>query len=120
MTYDPRRIDRLSKSIFHEDNREELLYAGATFQSPDAIVYAIRVNEYVKIGTTASLKNRLEDLGCGCPYEYELLAAIPGHFRSEKAVHEYLSDERVKGEWFSGEKTEEVVKTMQEAERNGQ
>ena len=117
--YDQNRIDRLTKSIWHEDNEDVEIYSSPTVQHPDAIVYAIRANNRVKFGTTRHLKQRLVDLGCGCPDEYELLATIPGHYRSERAVHEYLADERVKGEWFSGEKTEELVKTMQEAERNG-
>jgi hypothetical protein len=54
----------------------------------------------VKIGkSTKRVKKRLRQLQSSCPVELGVLCVIPANF--EKSIHEFLSADRVRGEWFS-------------------
>lgn len=60
-------------------------------------------SEYIKIGMTTNLKQRIRNLQSGCPFKLSLWATI----RTENpiGIERYLiakfSDFNVRGEWFS-------------------
>ena len=64
------------------------------------VVYFVRCEDYVKIGFSQDLKTRISDLQTACPYELELIAAIPGEWSLEGIFHNVLRDKRIRGEWF--------------------
>lgn len=63
----------------------------------------------VKIGIARDVEARISTLQTGNPDELHLLASFPGTQADELALHRYLRDERIRGEWFEGELTEQVV-----------
>ena len=67
-------------------------------------VYAIRMvgTQYVKVGKTSNINNRLDDLTIGSPYDLEVLFNIDTFNigKIEQRVHKMLHDKHVKGEWF--------------------
>lgn len=73
-------------------------------------VYAIRMKDtdYVKIGRTTNIANRLDDLNVGNPYELEVLFEEPSYNlgKIEQRVHKFLYKYKVKGEWFLLKDTE--------------
>jgi Meiotically up-regulated gene 113 len=62
--------------------------------------YFIRANNYVKIGHSAELKHRLENIKVCCPHEVELTRTIPSSVSTEKWLHKYFRHLRIRGEWF--------------------
>lgn len=62
-----------------------------------AVVYYIRFQDLVKIGTTVALTSRLNSI----PHD-EVLVTEPGHFELEKLRHEQFAHlrHRPRGEWF--------------------
>lgn len=54
----------------------------------------------IKIGFSASPKDRLAQLQTGSPVPLQLLASWPGSVERERRVHRYLSQFRQSGEWF--------------------
>ncbi|MFF8960820.1 GIY-YIG nuclease family protein [Streptomyces sp. NPDC014894] len=54
----------------------------------------------VKIGTSASPQQRVSQLQTGLPVTLSILAVFPGGTRLERALHEYFSAYRTRGEWF--------------------
>lgn len=67
-------------------------------------LYLIRMKDtdLVKIGRTSNVKNRLDDLNIGNPYELELLYTVKmfNYGKLEQRTHKFVDDKRVKGEWF--------------------
>lgn len=63
----------------------------------------------VKIGIARDVEARICTLQTGNPDELHLLASFPGTQADETALHRYLQAERIRGEWFEGELTEQVV-----------
>lgn len=61
----------------------------------EGVVYYILFGNRIKIGTTTSLRGRLDAL----PYD-EVLATEPGGFDVERMRHDQFADCRVRGEWF--------------------
>lgn len=66
----------------------------------DEVLYAVRGGPYVKIGYTNDLERRMGELQVGCPYELEVLLAIPGSAEDEKIAHRKFQTLRTRGEWF--------------------
>lgn len=64
-------------------------------RSGDAILYYARVGNRVKIGWTANLKQRMNNIS-----PEELLATEPGGPLEEAARHQQFGKLRVAGEWF--------------------
>jgi hypothetical protein len=60
-----------------------------------SVVYYLRFDSRVKIGTSTNLTNRLS----GLPYD-ELLAIEPGSFPEERKRHIQFDHTRMTGEWF--------------------
>ena len=57
-------------------------------------------NEFVKIGYSANVEQRLKQLQTGNPYPLKLLLVLKGLKDTEKGIHEEFSGSRVNGEWF--------------------
>ena len=70
---------------------------------PMVYVVATQDFEYIKIGKTKSMKQRLGNLQSGCPFFLFLWCAIrsPKTNEIEKELHSMMSHCRVRGEWFS-------------------
>lgn len=71
------------------------------------VVYFVRRDGLVKIGTTGGLSSRIASLSRGCSAaedgltgEVELLAAMPGGRAVEKSIHEMFASLRYAREWF--------------------
>lgn len=63
-------------------------------------VYFISNSVAIKIGFTTDLQKRLATLSCGSSYPLEVVCAIEGTHRHERAIHHDLSAFRLNGEWF--------------------
>lgn len=63
------------------------------------VIHATGTNR-IKIGYSASPKDRLTQLQTGSPVPLQLLASWPGSVERERRVHRYLSQFRQTGEWF--------------------
>lgn len=61
----------------------------------EGVVYYIQFGNRIKIGTSTSLRSRLDSL----PYD-EVLATEPGGYDVERKRHDQFADCRIKGEWF--------------------
>lgn len=63
-----------------------------------------RAVNMVKIGyaeNASHVKARLIGLRTGCPLDLALEMVVPGGMAEEKALHELLKADRVRGEWFT-------------------
>lgn len=78
---------------------------------PETWIYVLRgrPKSAVKIGIARDVEARIATLQTGNPDELHLLASFPGSQAHETALHRYLQAERIRGEWFEGELTEQVV-----------
>lgn len=63
-------------------------------------VYVVRLERWVKIGTSMSLRGRLAELQNACPLPLRLIVAFPGSYGTERALHRRFQSQRTKGEWF--------------------
>ena len=54
----------------------------------------------MKIGVSADPKARLKELQTGNPFPLKIAATIPGHFATEKELHNIFERFRMEGEWF--------------------
>ena len=53
----------------------------------EQVVYFIRCGEFVKIGTTADVSQRLRSLQSCCPYEMQIEGTLPGGHLLESTLH---------------------------------
>lgn len=86
------------------------------------MIYAIEAvgTEYVKFGIAQNLKRRLVFLQVGCPLELRNIASANWPDSEEDAIHFFLADKRLRGEWFSkSDETRLVVQYMQDAAGGG-
>lgn len=65
-------------------------------------IYIIKIGVYIKVGSTKSLKGRLECYERVPPFKYELLLAreVEDCKFYERAIQKCLIELQVKGEWF--------------------
>lgn len=68
--------------------------------SDEGWVYFIDGGEHIKIGFSRSLDNRVISIKSQNVHGAKLLHAQPGTFKTEKVLHRYFRDLRVRGEWF--------------------
>ncbi len=54
----------------------------------------------IKIGYTANLRTRLNDLRCASPDELFVLLTLHGDKKDEKALHLEFEEHWIRGEWF--------------------
>lgn len=66
------------------------------------MIYAIRAvgTPFIKIGKAKSVGRRLATLQTHSPFDLEILAVANWEDRRERALHRYLQDAHVRGEWF--------------------
>ena len=63
------------------------------------VIHATGTNR-IKIGYSASPKDRLAQLQTGSPFPLQMLVCWPGSVERERRAHRYLSQFRQSGEWF--------------------
>lgn len=63
-------------------------------------VYFVQMSDFIKIGYTANLKNRMHGFKTSLPLPVDLLASIYGTTKTEKHIHEKFARHREQGEWF--------------------
>lgn len=81
-------------------------------------LYAIRLNDTVKIGLSANPKQRMADLQFATSGHLELAKTWRFHnrlaaYRAEKVMHELFAHVRLNGEWFEAD-IDQVVKVADE------
>ncbi len=64
------------------------------------MVYFIRGDSFVKIGTTKDIFRRLSTLQSSCPEELECILLIRGSYSLEDELHLRFSESHHYGEWF--------------------
>ena len=66
------------------------------------VVYAVRVQEFIKIGFTGrGTDQRMKEMQTGNPYVLELIGCADGSMEAETAIHRLLKPYNVRGEWFT-------------------
>lgn len=93
------QVERRRQQLEAEARKEERYAAlaanpprpGAFGDAPDGVVYYIRRGDYVKIGTTTRLRNRMRDL-----MPDEVLAVEPGSYSLEGALHAQFAASRLR------------------------
>lgn len=63
-------------------------------------LYFIRSGEYVKIGRTNNIRNRLSQLNAMNPHGVDLVHVLEKEGYREKEMHEKFKDRHWRGEWF--------------------
>jgi hypothetical protein len=64
------------------------------------MIYFIKSKKFVKIGVSSDPNSRLKELQTGNPFKLKIAATIPGHFATEKELHNIFERFRMEGEWF--------------------
>lgn len=64
------------------------------------MVYFIKCAEYIKIGYTIDLENRLKAAKTFNPFPLEVLRILDGDMKREKQIHKELSKFKHEGEWL--------------------
>jgi DNA-binding XRE family transcriptional regulator len=64
------------------------------------MIYFIKQNDFIKIGYTNNLKNRLNQLQTSSPVRLEVLGLIKGDKSDEKKHHDLFKNFCSNGEWF--------------------
>ncbi len=86
----------------------QIAKAGPKDASPESVVYYLRFDRRVKIGTTTDLRQRLAVL----PHD-QLLAIEPGGIMLERERHQQFHPYRLHGEWFSmGDELMQHIRTL--------
>lgn len=67
---------------------------------PRGIVYFIEGDGVIKIGFSTDVGKRLADLRTGTAAKIELIEYARASREVERAIHQILASERVRGEWF--------------------
>lgn len=101
----------LSDVINFTEGTKEVIIEACNFHeyqrldsSQGGYVYVLRAdNGLCKIGKARNIDDRIKQLGLILPYELELVAIIQSLNYSdlEKHLHEYFSEQRIRGEWFN-------------------
>jgi hypothetical protein len=77
------------------------------------MIYFVKHTDYVKIGFTDDIRNRLNHLQVSCPVKLKLLALIEGDLNEENAHHEKFKHLLSNGEWFNyTQELEEYVTSL--------
>lgn len=74
------------------------MFAPAT--RPESVVYIIRCQDFVKIGTTNDLGLRLSNMRGAIPFDLTVVARFPGDRTLEKTLHARFKAHRHRYEWF--------------------
>lgn len=94
--------EKLRGSILCADDDEGAILASNEVLSgaPKTFVYFVAAGDSVKIGVASHVQTRIAALQCACPMRLDLLLALPGGTRLERALHASFHGRR-HGEWFS-------------------
>jgi hypothetical protein len=65
-----------------------------------SVVYFVRIGKHIKIGTTISLKGRLQSFRTSSAEEITVLLIIPGGREVERRLHDLFREERIRLEFF--------------------
>jgi hypothetical protein len=83
------------------------------YQAEYAEVYFIECGNFIKIGITTNLQDRIASFETATPYDIRVLAVIPSATRqTELELHRRFADAHHKGEWFR--KTPGLLKFIKE------
>jgi hypothetical protein len=68
-------------------------------------VYILQAGDYIKVGVSNNIKNRINQMQTGNPKKINLIAKRSFNKRSEAfyiegVIHQFLKDHRQSGEWF--------------------
>lgn len=96
------RAKELRAERRHDALVQGLKQACRTWRNPDAssLVYFVRCDEYVKIGFTTRLQQRLEDIMMLNPLVLEVVGCVRGPVQLETAAHAVFDNHHHRGEWF--------------------
>ena len=83
------------------------------------LVYLIKIDdrEQYKIGVTANLEKRMDQLGTKMPFKLEIINVIKSKniYALEKKLHNKFENENISGEWFIlGKKDIEYIKSVKD------
>ncbi len=81
------------------------------------MIYAIRAvgTQFIKFGRASSVGRRMRELETGCPHELSIEAVADWPDGKETAIHQYLSLDCEKYEWFrESDRTAKVIGWLQE------
>lgn len=94
-------LDDLRQAAEDEQRINDLPYIPAGSES-DPFVYFIRsgTNGPIKIGRTKNAKERRHALQLATHSPLTLLATMRAPFWAEGYLHQFYSDERIRGEWY--------------------
>ena len=91
--------------IEYERNYERKPIVKPTRRKNQGHVYFLKCNDtnLYKIGYSASVKNRIQDIKRGSPTEIDVIGYVASDdcYTDEKVFHELFGEKRVKGEWFA-------------------
>lgn len=76
---------------------------GTQSRSKEGMVYFIGTDEYVKIGVTTNVDQRLSQIHTSCPLPVELLKLEEGGYQREFELHTLFEEYNEKLEWFRNE-----------------
>jgi hypothetical protein len=79
----------------------------------EGFVYFVECDDFIKIGYTESVEDRVRALATATPYPLTVLATINGSQNTESCLHSRFADARHKGEWFR--KTPELLDYIESA-----
>lgn len=54
----------------------------------------------IKIGLSGNPQKRINEIKGWCPFELEMIGAVPGSWADEQFLHECLAEHHSHGEWF--------------------
>jgi DNA-binding XRE family transcriptional regulator len=65
------------------------------------MIYFIKHSEFVKIGYTTGINNRLSQLQTSSPHKLQVVGLIDGDLNKEKELHQKFIHLSTSGEWFN-------------------
>lgn len=85
-----------------ERERKRLLKGEFRYLEPTdhAGVYVVRVADFVKIGSTSNIEQRVADIQTCSPFKVELMAVLSQDKSHERLFHRMFEKHHVRGEWF--------------------
>lgn len=91
-----------------EDDADAKKYADSVINYPYPLIRASRVyfvllNDFIKIGVTQDLRQRMIQLMNDSPYKITLLRFVRGNRTLERSYHLKFARLRARGEWFRAE-----------------
>lgn len=99
---------------------EEELQRQAMKKNGFCLIYAIRVDRFIKIGMTYDLPRRVRQLQTSLPWELEVMGCTIAKPQTERLIHKHLKPHNVRGEWFEPEAaTLRIVRFITENDGKG-